>query len=255
MIQSGAFGKKVFFLYPPPVILEVIEELARQEFEVYTTNDHIRLANALPRFPDSILFINLDAGLEEPAWASFVAKLRASAETASVGVGVLSLNDNTAVKQKYLMELQVPCGFVILKIGAAKTAEILAKTLDANEARGRRKHVRALCSTGVATCVVEHDGLQINGELSDLSVVGMAINLPRMDDLKVGTVFKAMTITLRGVRIPAVGFIAARREMPGGPSYIVMFDPASMDEAKREKLSMQIFRINQHYMDRLMGLG
>lgn len=251
MADNGAFGKKVFFLYPPPVLNDVVEELARKEFEVYLARDPERVRRALRQFPESILFINLDDGLEEAQWAAFVKELSADSGTAAVGVGVVTMNEDPALREKYLMDLQVPCGFVVLKIGAAKTAEILAKTLDANEARGRRRFVRALCAPGVALCVVEYDGETLRGELSDLSSAGMALRFEGKS-LRPGTVLRSLQLSVKGARVLADGFVAARRGGEDAAAHVVMFDPSSLDEARKDKLRSLVCRINQNAMDRLL---
>jgi hypothetical protein len=251
MAENGAFGKRVFFLYPPPVLNDVVEELARQEFEVYLARDPKKVKRALKEFPESILFINLDEGLSEPEWAAYVQELRADPATASVGVGIVCMNEDKALQAKYLMELQVPCGFVVLKIGAAKTAEILAKTLEANEARGRRRFVRALCAPGAALCVVEQDGETLRGELSDLSSAGMALRFEGGKSLRPGTMLRSLQLSVKGARVLADGFVAARHEGEDSSAHVVMFDPKSLDDSRRDKLRSLVCKINQGAMDRL----
>lgn len=116
MIENGALGKKVFFLNPPPVLSEVVEDLAKREFEVYLARDHLRLARLLADEPAAIVFINIDDGLDEPGWEAYVRALRGGEKTADVGVGILSMNEDKELMEKYLMDLQVPCGFVVVKI-------------------------------------------------------------------------------------------------------------------------------------------
>ncbi len=252
MIEQGALGKKIVFLYPPPVLTEVVEELARREFEVYLVKDHIRLRRVLAAHPESIVFINIDAELDEASWASYVRELRADERTAGVGVGIISLNADEELAKKYLMDIGVPCGFIVLKIGAAKTVEILEKTLEANEARGRRKFVRASCPPGAAQAAAELDGVQLRGEVSDLSAAGAAISFEGEHDLRPGTVIRGLQLSLKGVRLSVDGFIAARREGAERPIHVVMFSPSSLDETKREKLKTTVFKINQAAMDRLI---
>jgi hypothetical protein len=251
MAESGAFGKRVFFLYPPPVLNDVVEELARQEFQVYLARDPKKAKKALKEFPESILFINLDEGLSESEWAAYVQELRADPATSAVGVGVVCMNEDKELQAKYLMELQVPCGFVVLKIGAAKTAEILAKTLEANEARGRRRFVRALCSPGAAQCVVEQDGETLRGELSDLSSAGMALRFEGGKSLRPGTILRSLQLSVKGARVLVDGFVAARREGEDSAAHVVMFDPKSLDDARRDKLRSLVCKINQNAMDKL----
>jgi hypothetical protein len=248
-MEKGVLGKKIFFLYPPPVLTQVVDELAMQEFEVYLSKDHERLRRAIPSFPDAIVFANLDAGLDEEGWIAFVQRLRE--EAPDVGIGVITLNDDSELREKYLMSLQVQCGFIILKIGAAKTAEILEKTLEANEARGRRKFVRAVCARGVGQCAVDHEGSTLRAGLTDLSSAGMAIGFEGKIDLPVGTVLRDISLTIKGQRILASGVVVARRAEgeEGAPVHVVMFDPGSIDEARRQKLKTLVFRINQATMD------
>jgi c-di-GMP-binding flagellar brake protein YcgR len=149
------------------------------------------------------------------------------------------------------MNLEVRCGFVILKIGASQTTEILAKTLEANEARGRRKFVRADCGPGMALCAVDFEGATIRADLTDLSSAGMAVRFDGGISLKVGTVLRDISLTVKGQRLLVSGVIVAKRESEGSVagSHVVMFDPSSLDDARRDKLKILVFRINQSAMD------
>jgi len=252
-MEPNALGKKVFFLYPPPVLTEVLQELINREFEVYLARDHERLKRVIAASPDAIVFIDLDEELDDAGWEAYVKALRADEKTAGVGVGVLTLNDNDVLRERYLMGLQVQCGFVILKVGAAKTAEILVKTLEANEARGRRKFVRAVCPPGTGQCGIEHEGASLRAELTDLSSAGMAIRFEGDMNFRVGTVFKSIAISVKGQRVLASGFVAAQRaEESEGRVHVVMFAPNSLDDARRDKLRGLVARINQSSMDRLL---
>ena len=251
MIEAGALGKKVVFLYPPPVLTKVVEELSRREFEVYLVRDHARLRRVLAAQPDALVFVNIDAELEEEAWEDYVKSLRSDPKTAGVGVGVLTLNEDKDLSSKYLMDIGVPCGFIVLKIGAAKTIDILAKTLEANEARGRRKFVRALCPPGSAQVTVELDGETVRGEASDISAAGCAIAFEGERSYKPGTILRGLQLTVKGVRLLVDGFVAARHD-GARAAHVIMFAPASLNEGKREKLRSLIFRMNQAAMDRLI---
>jgi hypothetical protein len=249
-MEPNDLGKKIFFLYPPQVLTEVLEELARLEFEVYLARDHERLRRALAKYPDSILFMDIDERLGDAGWESYARSMRS--ELPGVGLGVVTLNDDAKQRELYLMDLQVQCGFVVLKLGAAKTSEILAKTLEANEARGRRKYVRATCGPGVGQCNVEIDGLTLRADLTDLSSVGMALRFEGEPSLRVGSVLKDLAISVKGQRLMASGVVVAKRVGPEGPVHVAMFTPASIDEMRRDKLKTLVFKINQASMDRVL---
>ncbi len=250
-MESSELGKKIFFLYPPPVLTEVVEELARMEFEVYLAREHERLRRALASFPSSIVFMAIDERLDEAEWEAYARALRS--ELPAVGLGVVTLNDDAKKRELYLMELQVPCGFIVLKLGSSKTAEILGKTLEANEARGRRKFVRATCGPGAGQCNVEHDGTTLRAELTDLSSAGMALRFEGEPSLRVGSVLKGVAISVKGQRLIADAVVVARRDGPEGlPVHVVMFAPASLDESRRDKLKILVFKLNQSAMDRIL---
>jgi hypothetical protein len=106
-------GKKIFFLYPTPVLSEVAEALTKNEFEVYFVNDHKKLRRLLASYENSILYINIDKILEGMHWESYVQEILCDSNCRDVGVGVMTLNDiNPDSREKYVMKMQVPCGYV-----------------------------------------------------------------------------------------------------------------------------------------------
>lgn len=260
MIESGVLGKKVLFLYPPPVLSEVVEELARREFEVYLVGNHDKARRYLASEPESIVYVNIDEGLREPEWEEWVRSLRADEKTSPIGVGIISLNDDQELKTKYLMDVQVQCGYVTLKIGAAKTTEILAKTLEANEARGKRRFVRARTMAGTTLCAVNLDEGTLRGEIRDFSIAGMAVQFDGGAALKAGTVLRAIALTIKGSRVSVDGVIVAHRNFEATAaaheadqaSTIIMFDPNSLDDAKKEKLRSLILKVNQAEFDKTL---
>lgn len=259
MIESGALGKKILFLYPPPVLSDVVEELARREFEVYLVSNHEKTRRYLATEPESIVFVNIDEGLEEPEWEAWVRGLRAEPATQRVGVGILSLNDDPGLKAKYLMEVQVPCGYVTLKIGASKSADILAKTLEANEARGKRRFVRARTLPGTTLCAANFEGQTLRGEIRDFSIAGMAVQFEGPAAFKAGTVLRSLALTIKGGRVSVDGVVVAHRnpsssdreEELSAATTVIMFDPNSLDDNKKEKLRSLVLKVNQTELDKV----
>ncbi len=95
-MENGLLGKKIFFLYPPPVLTEVVDELAQLEFEVYLSRDHEKLRRAIASFPDAILFVNLDDGLDEAGWLTFVKAIRAEAPAVASASSPSTTTPNSA---------------------------------------------------------------------------------------------------------------------------------------------------------------
>ena len=67
--DGNAAGKKVFLLYHHSVIRDdMLDMLIMAGFETYTLVDEKKAQKLLTKFPDSILFINIDEGLKEKEW-------------------------------------------------------------------------------------------------------------------------------------------------------------------------------------------
>lgn len=245
------FGKKVFFLNPPGVLSDVAATLGTHEFEVYLVYNHKNLARFLKKEPNALVFINIDEGMSEPEWESWIRGLRGDPETASVGIGVVTLLGDPEISRKYLMDVGINCGFVTLKIGAAKTADILLKTLEANEARGRRKYVRAACPPGTAEFTVPYGDAVLRGTVQDISTAGMAAWFDSAVDLAVGTRLKELQLTLRGARIFLNGIVVGKHSGGEGPQVqVVIFEPGSVPEEKKEKMRSFIRRVLQDDVNR-----
>ncbi|MCX7025767.1 MAG: PilZ domain-containing protein [Spirochaetes bacterium] len=248
------FGKRVILLYPPPIIDEIIENLSNREFETFVTRDHVRLAVFLRKDDRSIVFVNIDDGLKEPEWADWI-KARI-AENPAVEYGILTLNDSSTLPEKYIMEVGTRCGYVTLKNGALRASETLVKTLEANEARGQRKFVRAVCPPGTANFNINNAGDMLRGLVLDISSAGMAI---RFDDNRIfrpGLVLSDLQLNLKGSRLPLSGVVMGGRSDPDrGEIVLVMFTPSTMDEVKRSKIRSFIRRrLQEEFEARLVTM-
>lgn len=252
----SAFGKRVFFLNPQPVILEVASILADAEFEVYTTRDHAQLARYLRKDPDCLTFVNIDEGDDEGIWRGWIKSIGDDPVTANAAFGIVTTLDDEDKKSAYLMNLGVQCGFIVVKLGAAKTAEILLRTLEANEARGRRKYVRAMCPPDAAEFNCTTDAGLLGGTIRDLSSVGMSAIFSGGIAIKTGTRLKDMQLILRGIRVMVTGVVIGSHEAAGvGTIVVIMFEPASLTDDKRNKLRAFIRKTLQAMMDHQLSLA
>jgi hypothetical protein len=206
--------------------------------------------------PEALVFINIDGeGLEEMGWIQYIDELQNSPRTAAVRIGIITLNDRPPeIKNDYFINHHIGCGFIVLNIGAAKTTEILVKTLEINEARGRRRFVRAVCPPGAGICVFEFEGAQFKAEIIDLSSAGMAIRLEGNISITAGTVLRTMTLTVKAIRLSPFGVVVGKRaDAGGGNIQVIMFSPGSLDEARQEKLKSLVRHLNQNAMNEALA--
>ena len=249
--KNGDLGKKVFFLYPHSVIQnELVEMIARSQYEVYLVRDHARLAKVLPDFPQSIVFINIDEHLDVEGWEDYITEIRNNPATSSVQVGILTYNEDKELARRFLMDLGVQGGFVLLKLGLKESAKIILQTLVANEAKGRRKFVRAnLPENGSAKFNIKSGDLLLSGSISDISIGAMACSFDQEPAELKDHHLTDIQLRLRGRIIMVSGKLAGSRDEGGRKSYIILFERYRSDQDKNN-LSSFIIQVLQNQMDR-----
>lgn len=252
MGESGEFGKKVFFINPASVMEEVFPALANAEFEVYRITRHQRLTRYLARYPSCLVFINIDEGDDEEIWKAWIKEIKQAPGGQETAIGVLTMLGGDERRNAYLMDLNVAC-FITLSLGMAKTTDILLKTLEANEARGRRRYVRVNCPPESANFNCHLDSELVRGRVMDLSSVGMAVAWDDSTSLPTGARLSNLQLNLKGIRLTLNGVVMGRRDAPTmGTIHLVMFEPASVTQEKRDKLRAYIRKTLQATMDDLL---
>ena len=226
-------GKKIFLLRPHSVIHEeMLSTLIMAGYETYTLTDHEKARRLLGKFPGSIMFINIDEGLSEPEWENFIRKVQEDDATKESRLGIMSYNQDRKLMQKYLMDISIPCGYVQLKIGLNESKKIILGALEANEARGRRKSIRADCQDDLhARLNFRGDHGLYTGRILDISSMGIAAKMDKIDSLPPNAVLKQVQIKLRG-GIFTTDMIYAGKRRDSHDVYILLFDPKISDDYK-----------------------
>jgi hypothetical protein len=251
-MNDSLTGKKVFFLYPPSVIRdEVYNHLLEQEFEVYLIRSHEAAAKLLRLNPNSIMFVNIDDGQPESEWEVWIKNVMSDPATKTVGIGILSYNTNDDLKKKYLMDIGISCGFIRLKLGLEESSKILIETLNANEAKGRRKYVRATCENDhLSTVNVRAFGGAVNGNLRDISVVGCSVTFETDPKFQKNSLLKDMQLKLRGSLVKAEGIVFGSRQ-DAGTVYVILFTK-NLEPQARAKIRRYIQTTLQSEVDSMI---
>lgn len=216
-------SKKIFFLYPHSVIQDqMITLLIQSEYEVAVLDDHKKASSVLYHFKDSVLFINIEAELDESEWEQYIRGIMSTRERHGANIGILVYNSNPQLAEKYLMDIGVNGGFITLKLGLAESARIIMKSLDACEAKGGRKYVRVKVPSGKAEINVVHEGRLLKGQILDLSSAGVACVFP--SSFSVGQVLPDVQMSLWGSRIMIQAKVAGiRQETEDKKVHVLMF--------------------------------
>jgi hypothetical protein len=233
--DANNVGKKVFFLYPPSVIRdEVFDLLITAGYEAYGLHDHDRTRKLLARFPGSILFVNLDQRFEEVEWEGYIRSIQDNPATEESRLGILSYNENPALRKKYLMDMAIACGYIQLKLGVRESTQIILDALAANEARGQRRYIRATCDgeRNVDFNYRDLRGTLHTGRILDISSVGMAAAFDQPEYFELSASLSDVQIRLRGVLFLVKAKVMGRRGGSGNV-WIVLFEGVLGDNAKK----------------------
>lgn len=182
-------GRKTFFIVPDTTLIPEIylEDFFALGYECYYIEYDKRLNLSkeidiiISLFHDVIIFFNIDYSIPGIEWPIFIKRICASYDNRT-SLGVLytkrqSKDDKTRLEQKYLFELGLNCGCIQLEYQKKQNFEILEKILYANQAQGRRKTIRALC-TSSCTYSCTYQGQLFNGVLQDISLSHFSIVTP-----------------------------------------------------------------------------
>ncbi len=249
-LENGGFlGKKVFFLYPPSVIRdEVIEKLSEQEYEVYFLRDHEGALRILRKYADALVFVNIDDGQNEGEWETWIRNLMSDPATKAVGVGILTYNASDALKKKYLMDIGIQCGFIHLKIGLEQGTKILLETLRANEAKGRRKYVRANCiHDHLSSINLFYKGNYFTGDIRDISSVGFSAYFEKDPGMAKNSLVSNIQLKLRGSLLTVEAAVFGKRD-DGGAVYVMIFT-SKVESMARAKVRKYIQTTLQNFIE------
>lgn len=239
-MSESDLGKKVFFLYPPSVIKdEMMRRLIEQEFEVYMLKDTDTANRLLQIFPDSLCFVNLDTGKTEAEWQVWIMETMNNPKTETIGIGIVSYNSDEILQKKYLMEIGIRCGYIKLKLGIDESTRILLSTLQANEAKGRRKFVRASAVHDANSLLNLREGpIKSEGKILDISVVGFSCYLDPDPGLQKNSLLKDIQLKLRASLVKVEAVIFGTREEDGRTIYVMLF--RGLDDSAKDKIRSYI---------------
>ena len=243
-------GKKVFFLMPSATTEHsVIEELVQQEYELYVARDKDSIRRVLRKYPDSILFVDINERMPEKDWELWIRALMKAPDTARVSVGIITANNDDALRQKYLNTIKITSGYTVLKFGTEKSIRQIMEILHAAKAKGRRKFVRAIVGPDAsATVNIPIDGTFVKGRIRDISAVGIAFTLDGNPELTKNTLLKDIQMVLQTTRVKVEGILFGSRVEKKETVYVMLFSQRVAPEV-RSKIRSYIQLYLQGRMD------
>ena len=228
-------GRKTFFITPDTSLIpeSYLEDYFALGYECYfIENDkRVKLEKKIDilisLFNDVIFFFNIDYRIEGIEWPVLIRNLIESySNNASIGVIYTkrqTKEERLKLEQKYLYEMGLNCGCIQLEYQKKQNFEIIEKILYANQAQGRRKNIRALCTSACTyTFVVEHQSF--TGSLQDISVSHFSFISPENAlNIQLYEKIKDFHFNIRGFLFRSDAVLIMQRKTAVGVLYVFGF--------------------------------
>ncbi|MCL2472777.1 MAG: pilus assembly protein PilZ [Treponema sp.] len=248
--NSAFFGKKIFFLHPPVSLQNhVIAELAQEEFEIYIAKDEAKLRKVLKKYPDSVVFAFINEKLRENVWDEWVRSIISVPETAAVNIGIIASAADENLRNKYINQYKVRCGFTVLKADSMDAVKQLVDILNGINAKGRRKYIRAITNNESNTTVnFPMNGTFVNGLIKDISAVGFSCSFTEDPEFTRNKLFTDIQIRLQSQLVKVEGVVFGSRIESDEKIYVILFTQR-IDPEVRTKIRKYIQTNLQNKMD------
>jgi hypothetical protein len=247
---SDIVGKKIFFLYPTVVVQNrVIAELIQQEYEIYIAKDKDTLKRVLRKYPDSIVFVDINEKMPESEWDVWITGIMEASDTKTVSIGIVTSNEDEAMQRKYLQAIKLPGSYTVLRSDLEKTITRITTILHTMDAKGRRKYIRATTDNESNTTInLPWSGSFVKGQIKDISVVGVSCTLESNPEIPKNTLFKDIQIKLQSTLLKVEGIVFGSRMEGDVKIYVILFTQR-IDPDSRTKIRKYIQQNLQNKMD------
>ncbi|MCL1991821.1 MAG: pilus assembly protein PilZ [Spirochaetes bacterium] len=252
-IENAFTGKKIFFLHPSALVEnKIVEELIQHDFEVYVTKEHDRIKRVLQKFPDSVVFIDIDEGLSEASWENWIRVVTGALR--QISVGILSANKSKELIHKYTNVLGLRCGYTLLTPDIHQSTAQVWEHLQRVDAKGARKYLRSdIDKSMLATINVPHGSGFAKGIIRDISVVGLRCYFINEINLEKNTLFKDTQIKLQSTLLKAETIVFGSQQHGASKDrdYVFLFTKR-LDPDVKAKIRVFILQTMQSNMDALL---
>jgi len=245
--QTDIVGKKVFFLFPTAYVQnQVVAELVQHEYEIYISKNPKRLSQALKKYTDSVVFVNIDEGMPELEWEKWISTLMSSQP--NVSVGVFSSTSDDKLKEKFMNSVHVKCGYYNSKLDMSKTTPKILEVLDTMNVKGRRKYLRANTDDGATINLPSSTGF-LNGNVRDVSVVGISCTFSGDAQLHKNELVKDIQIRLQSQLLKAEAVVFGSR-LDGHEKVFVLIFTQRINPDVKVKIRKYIQQNMQHKLEK-----
>ena len=254
-------GRKTFFILPdtslmPKTYLEDYFSLGYECYYVpfdkrYKMERKVKVITSL--FKDLIIFFNIDYNLPDFDWEDYIYDyVKENDNAASVGILYTKRQtklEKTTLERKYLYEMGIRCGCVQLEYQKSNNFELIGKILYANQAQGRRKTIRALCSSACTyTYTYGPYKDSFTGILQDISLSHFTVLVSGTGlEIKLYEKIPDIHFNIRGFLFRSDAVLVMERPVNGDMLYVFAFVTSSgangLDDRTRGLLVPALYKL------------
>ncbi len=252
-------GRKTFFIAPDRSLFpqSYLEEYLTLGYECYFIDTdiflpiEIKIDIILSVFKDSILFFNIDAPIQDNTWPRLISQLQEKYPDAKFGVTYSKRQapaEKAMIEKLYLYTIGIHCGCIQLEYQKKNNFELIEKMLYANQAAGRRKNVRAVCTSSCKFQFNTEESGIVQGSLNDISISHFSVTLPQgMAEIAQYEKIPDIAFTIKGLRFHSDAVLYMTRTTEEGILYVFAFSTKSgqggLDFSNKKLLIPKIYEI------------
>lgn len=256
-------GRKTFFILPDTSLMpeSYLEDYFALGYECYyvpfdkRVNIEKKVKVITSLFKDLIIFFNIDYNLNRPDfdWEDYIYNyIQDNQNPHSVGIMYTkrqTKDEKVRLERKFLYEMGIRCGCIQLEYQKSHNFELIGKILYANQAQGRRKTIRALCSSA-CTYTYEYGTYKdsITGTLQDISLSHFTILVSGAGlEIKLYEKIADIHFNIRGFLFRSDAVLVMERPVNGDMLYVFAFVSSSgqngLDERTRGLLIPALYKL------------
>jgi len=254
-------GRKTFFILPDTSLMpeSFLEDYFALGYECYyvafdkRVNMEKKVKVITSLFKDLIIFFNIDYNLPNFDWEEYIYNyIQANDNAASVGILYTKRQtklEKSVLERKFLYEMGIRCGCIQLEYQKSNNFELIGKILYANQAQGRRKTIRALCSSACTyTYTYGPYKDSVTGTLQDISLSHFTILVSGAGlEIKLYEKITDVHFNIRGFLFRSDAVLVMERPVNGDMLYVFAFVSTSgangLDERTRGLLIPSLYKL------------
>ena len=213
-------------------------------------------------FQDVVLFFNIDAVIHGISWLTYIESLQKQfGQKITIGVFYAKKQDRnikSLYERKFLIDIGITGGCIQLEYQKKLNYGIMMGVLFANQAKGRRKNIRALCTKEYSYSFMQNE-ITYSGTLQDISLSHFSfISTDKALDFQIGSKISEFQFYLKGFLFRSPVVLIMNRKTKNSTLYVFAFldenGGSGLTERYKQSLIPNIYALLNNNFRKLMNV-